>query len=184
MTLPLAPAIYESADIWVGDGREALFLCPAINDNGYYAGIYAEIKRVFGDLPHQIFGRQFGEITDPAVLPYLSDAELNDLYARAPVFVYPSAEPRHVALLPARGHGHRDAGRLPARHVARQDRRKRHAPARCAGDVELYALAQRLMGGDRALAERIRSSQARILEAFSDDRARRQWQALLDGFGA
>ena len=115
VTVPLAPAIYESAGIWLGDGREALFLCPAINDNGYYAGIYAGIKRVFGDLPHQIFGRQFGEITDPAVLPYLSDADAErSLCARARLRV-PIRGTAARSLLPARGHGHRDTGRLPAR---------------------------------------------------------------------
>ena len=134
VTVPLAPAIYESADIWRGDGREALFLCPAINDNGYYAGIYAEIKRVFGDLPHLIFGRQFGEITDPAVLPYLSDADAQRSLCASARLRIPIRGAAARSLLPARGDGHRDTGRLPEGLVARQDRRRRDARRVCRRD--------------------------------------------------
>ncbi|MDX6572859.1 MAG: hypothetical protein QOC86_2015, partial [Gaiellales bacterium] len=100
ITVPLPPALYARAGSWRGDGSHALFLCPAINDTGYYANVYRGIKRVFGDLPHRIFGKQFGEISDPAVLPFQSDDELIELYAAAPVFVYPSSEPRHLHYSP------------------------------------------------------------------------------------
>jgi hypothetical protein len=180
VTVPLPPSIYEHAGEWRGDGADAIFLCPAINDTGYYANVYREIKRAFGDLPHRIFGRQFGEITDPAVLPYLSDDDLFELYATAPVFVYPSAEPRHVHYSPI------EAMVVGTPVLYREgsllDRLAGGGLAgACADDAELRAQTERLLAGDRDVAEQIRSSQRPIVEAFSSDLARRQWQALFAG---
>jgi hypothetical protein len=183
VTVPLAPSIYERAGAWRGDAADAIFLCPAINDTGYYAGIYREIKRLFGDLPHRIFGRQFGAVTDPAVLPFLTDADLFDLYAGAPVFVYPSAEPRHLHYSPI------EAMVVGTPVVYREgsllDRiAGERLPGACADDAELRELTERLLAGDRDLAERIRAAQGPIVEAFSADLARSQWQALLAGVAA
>jgi hypothetical protein len=183
VTVPLPPSIYERAGDWRGDGTDAIFLCPAINDTGYYAGVYREIKSLFGDLPHRIFGRQFGTVTDPAVLPFLTDADLFDLYAAAPVFVYPSAEPRHLHYSPI------EAMVVGTPVVYRRgsllDRiAGERLPGACADDAELRELTERLLAGDRDLAERIRAAQGPIVEAFSADLARSQWQALLAGVAA
>jgi hypothetical protein len=182
VTVPLAPSTYAYQGLWRGDGDDAIFLCPAINDGGYYADIYRRIKESFGDLPHRIFGRQFGEISDPAVLAYLSDAGLTELYATAPVLVYPSTEPRHLHYSPL------EAMVVGTPVLFRRggllDQIAGHPlPGCCADDAEMHAAAQRLLAGDRDLAERIRSSQNVILAAFSDDLARRQWQSLLAGAG-
>jgi hypothetical protein len=183
VTVPLSPEIYRSAGTWRGGDSDAIFLCPAINDNGYYAGVYRDIKRSFGDLPHRIFGRQFGVIDDPAVLPFLSDAELTELYATAPVLVYPSTEPRHLHYSP-----------LEAMVVGTPVLFRRGGlldqlagsslPGCCDDAGAMHAAAQRLLAGDRDLAERIRSSQGAILAAFEGDVARRQWQSLLPGKAA
>jgi hypothetical protein len=57
-------------------------------------------------------------------------------------------------------------------------------PGDCADDAELRALTERLLAGDRDLAERIRASQGLVVDAFGSDLARRQWQALLAGSAA
>ena len=180
VTVPLPHAIYEHAGTWRGAGGAAILLCPAINDGSYYTAVYRGIKQSFGDLPHRIFGRQFGVITDPAVLPYLNDEELIELYAAAPVMVYPSSEPRHVHYSP-----------LEAMIVGtpvvylRGTLLDRIAgeplPGACADDAEMRAKAGRLIAGDPALADQIKASQARILEHFTVDLARRQWQGILGG---
>jgi hypothetical protein len=41
--------------------------------------------------------------------------------------------------------------------------------------------ARRLIEGDRALAETMRSNQARVLETFAPEVVRRQWAAALFG---
>ena len=141
--------------------------------------IYEGIKRDFGDLPHVIFGRQNIEIADPAVLPYLTDAELIELYRTAPVFCYPHTEPRHLHYSPL------EAVILgtPTLYLrgALMDTLLGGAdlPAACADTAEMAAKARRLIGGDAALAEAIRSTQGRVLDAFDTDLARRQWAAAL-----
>jgi hypothetical protein len=183
VTVPLPPGVYDHRDTWRGDGDAAVFLCPAINDGGYYAGVYAGIKGSFGDLPHLIFGRQFGEITDPAVLPYLSSTDLIELYAETPVFIYPSAEPRHLHYSPL------EAMVVGAPVLYRRGSLmdlivKERLPGACADDDEMREAARRLLAGDRELADRIRASQARILKHFSVELARRQWESLLAQSGA
>jgi hypothetical protein len=178
VTVPLPRGIYRHEGSWRGGGGAAIVLCPAINDDGYYAALYRRIKQSFGDLPHLIFGRQFGEISDPAVLSYLSDADLIGLYASAPVFVYPSTEPRHLHYSPLEamvvGTPVLYLRGTLLHHITAEPQ-----PGACADDAELHAVASRLIAGDRELANDIRAAQARIVENFSVDLARRQWQSLL-----
>jgi hypothetical protein len=179
ITVPLPADIYRHRDQWRGGGARAVFLCPAIAPGNYYGLIYEGIKRDFGDLPHVIFGRQNIEIADPAVLPYLTDAELIELYRTAPVFCYPHTEPRHLHYSPL------EAVILgtPTLYLrgALMDTLLGGAdlPAACADTAEMAAKARRLIGGDAALAEAIRSTQGRVLDAFDTDLARRQWAAAL-----
>ena len=182
VTVPLPEAVYAKAGTWTGDGREALFLCPAISGSGgggYYRGVYDGIKRDFGDLPHLIFGRQNQPIDDPCVLPYLTDDELLALYARAPVFVYPSEEPRHVHYSPI------EAMVIGAPVLYRRDAlidKLTHGAGfagACASTGEMHDKARRLLAGDRGLAASIQASQDHIIGTFSSDLARRQWAEAL-----
>jgi hypothetical protein len=179
ITLPLPPDTFNYAESWRGTGGAAIFLCPSIQATGYYRDLYETIKRDFGDLPHQIFGRQVEEVRDPNVIPYLSEAELFALYADAPVFVYPSLEPRHIHYSP-----------IEAMVVGTPVLYRRGAltdtlaggadlPGACADAKEMHDKAKRLLGGDKALAEAIRGSQSRIVDTFHMDRARRQWAEVL-----
>ena len=100
ITVPLPNYVFTRQNSWKGNASHAIFLCPAATDQGYYQAIYHRDKRDFGDFPHQFFGRQISPVSDPAILPYMTDDELFQLYASAPVFVYPSTEPRHVHYSP------------------------------------------------------------------------------------
>jgi hypothetical protein len=177
--VPLPSDFYLHQNIWNGSGSKAVFLCPAIRPASYYGDIYDGIKRNFGDLPHIIFGRQVVSLDDPSILPYLTDAELVDLYASAPVFVYPHTEPRHVHYSP-----------LEAMVVGTPTLYLRGAlidtltngadlPGACSNVKEMWAKAQRLLQGDQILAEAIRATQGQVLERFSPDIAQRQWSAVL-----
>ena len=180
ITLPLPPRIFDYAGSWRGTGDAAILLCPSIQPQGYYGKIYESIKRDFGDLPHRIFGRQFEPIQDPNVLPSLSDDELIALYAAAPVFIYSSSEPRHIHYSP-----------IEAMVVGTPVLYRRGAltdvlaegadlPGACASTEVMREKAKRLLAGDRALAEAIRTSQGRIVETFAADLARKQWAEVLD----
>jgi hypothetical protein len=180
ITVPLPAEYYRHKDSWKGGGAHAVFVCPAIN-SPYYGDIYRSIKRDFGDVPHVIFGRQVAQVNDPAVLPYLTDADLLALYAAAPVFVYPHVEPRHVHYSP-----------LEAMVVGTPTLYLRGAlidmltgyadlPGACSNVGEMRAKARRLLCGDLAMAEEIRATQGQVLDAFVPDLARRQWAEVLLG---
>jgi hypothetical protein len=181
ITVPLPAEFYCHQNIWHGGGTRAVFICPSIRPSSYYTGIYEGIKREFGDIPHLIFGRQNGPIDDPAVLPYLTDADLVSLYAAAPVFVYPHTEPRHVHYSPL------EAMLVGTPTLYMRDSlidwltEGERLPGACNDVEEMKAKAKRLLGGDRALATAIRTAQWRILETFAADRARQQWAEVLRG---
>jgi hypothetical protein len=179
ITVPLPAEFNSHKNIWRGGGAKAVFLCPGIRPGSYYGDIYEGIKRDFGDLPHLIFGRQIVPLDDPAVVAYLTDMDLVDLYAAAPVFVYPHTEPRHVHYSP-----------LEAMVVGTPTLYLRGAlidmltggadlPGACETIAEMRSKTQRLLAGDPILAEAIRATQGQVLEAFSPDLARRQWAAVL-----
>ena len=184
ITVPLPAEINERAGTWHGGGKEAVFLCPSIEPGGYYSRIHDGIKRDFGDLPHVIFGKQHRDIGDPTILPYLTDAELFALYARAPVFVYPHTEPRHVHYSPLEAM----VVGTPTLYLrgALIDMLTGHAdlPGACAGIAEMRDKAQRLLAGDRELANAIRATQGRALAPFSLELARSQWETALSVAGS
>ena len=184
ITVPLPAHAFEHEGQWTGRDTHAILLCPGIRKSGYYRMVYEGIKRDFGDLPHLVFGRQTELIDDPAVLPYLSDDALLDLYRGAPVFVYPSTEPRHVHYSP-----------LEAMVVGTPVLYRRGAlidlltdgadlPGACVDTAEMRTKAHALLGGDRLMAEAIRAGQGRVLEHFTSRLARTQWAAALGAAAA
>jgi glycosyltransferase involved in cell wall biosynthesis len=179
ITVPLPPSIYDHRGTWSGDGESAILLCPDIRASGHYAQIYAEIKRDFGDLPHTIFGGQAQPVDDdPHVLPYLSDEELMNLYASAPVFVYPSTEPRHVHYSPIEA---MVVGTpvLYLRGALIDTLAGSDLPGACADVNEMRTKARALLAGDRALADAIRARQGDVVETFSTATAAHQWGQVL-----
>jgi glycosyltransferase involved in cell wall biosynthesis len=149
-----------------------------VSDGAYYQAIYERDKRDFGDFPHLFFGRQLGPVNDAAVLPYLTDSALLDLYAATPVFIYPSTEPRHVHYSP-----------LEAMVVGAPVLYRRGTlidllagadlPGACADIVEMREKARRLLAGDKVLADAIRATQERVLGTFAVNLIRQQWTAVL-----
>lgn len=176
--VPLPEWLFAYRDTWVGSAGRAVFLCPNANIPGYYMELYKCIKHDFGDIPHVIFGRQPKPVPDPAVLTYLSDAELIALFQSAPVFVYPSTEPRHIhyspleAIIVGTPVLYRQATLMDLLAGAR-------LPGACADVEEMRQKARRLLSGDKLFAEAIRESQQCILESFASDVVRRQWAEVL-----
>jgi hypothetical protein len=184
ITPALPQFVYERAGTWHGSGDHALMLCPAIADSPYYGARYDEMKRCFGHLPHRIFGRQLTPVEDPAVLDYLSDDALLDCYAAAPVFLYPSTEPRHVHYSPL------EAMVVGApvlyRHGALIDCLMSGAdmPGACVDAAEMETKARALLAGDRNLADAIRATQEAIFAKFSIEVAYAQWASILAPIGS
>lgn len=181
ITVPLPAWVFKRQDTWTGTGSRALLLCPAATDGGYYQAIYRRDKRDFGDLPHAIFGRQVGPIDDPAVLPYQTDDALLALYAAAPVFLYPSVEPRHIHYSPLEA---MVVGTPVLYHKGTLTdllAGKGEQPGRCESVGEMREKAKQLLAGDRDLAQAIRAAQPRILDSFSPELATDQWRLLDTG---
>jgi hypothetical protein len=178
INLALPPATFQYADTWDGTAEASIMLCPQITRVGYYREIYESIKRDFGDLPHRIFGSQVEETPDPNILPYMTEAALFALYAGAPVFIYPSWEPRHIHYSP-----------IEAMVVGTPVLYRRGAlidtlaggvlPGACASTDEMREKARRLLARDGELAEAVRASQRTIVQTFSADLARERWARLL-----
>jgi hypothetical protein len=180
VTVAVPETVWKRRGSWTGGEQKVLLLCPNIRDNSYYGAIYSDLKTAFGTLPHTIFGRQNIPPDDAAVLPYMTDDELLNLYGRAAVFAYPSVEPRHVhyspleAMIVGTPVLYRSGGLLD--HLA-----GRRLPGCCDGNEEMREMAQRLLSGDMKLQGAIRESQEKITEKILTDLARREWaQALAE----
>jgi hypothetical protein len=178
IAVPATRLVLTRADEWRGGRQVVLLLCPSIQDNGYYQALYGWIKAIFGKLPHLIFGRQNGPTEDPAVLPWLTDGELLELYSQVAVFAYPSREPRHVHYSPVEA---MTMG-CPVLYMkgALLDRLAgAELPGRCRSDDEMITKTKRLLNKDYNFAKDIRDSQRRIADLFRPERAYKQWSVAL-----
>jgi len=179
LTVSVPEFVWERRGSWKGGEKKVLLLCPNIRDSKYYGGIYSELKAIFKGVPHAIFGRQNIPPDDAVVLPYMTDAELLDLYGRVCVFAYPSIEPRHVhyspieAMIVGTPVLYRSGGMLD--HLAGQ-----RLPACCDSKEEIRERALRLLSGDTRLEVAIRESQEKIIEKFSTDLVRAEWAEVLE----
>jgi len=182
ITVPVPPYIWEKEGTWVGNENQCLFLCPNIVDSPYYKAIYEQIGAEFQALPYLIFGRQNIMPDDPHVLPYMSDLELLDLYARIKVFVYPSVEPRHVHYSPI------EAMIVGAPVLFRKggllDSLGGNKQAGCCLNLdEMKAKASRLLSGEAGLLREIQEDQKQIVQNFSLELAKAQWSGLFSKHG-
>lgn len=180
LTVAVPETIWKRRGSWTGGEQRVLLLCPNIRDSSYYGAIYSDLKTTFGTLPHSIFGRQNILPDDPAVLPYMADSELLELYGRAMVLAYPSIETRHVhyspieAMIVGTPVLYRNGGMLD--HLA-----GRRLPGCCDSNEEMREKARRLLSGDTKIQGAIQESQEKITEKFSTDVAQREWaQALAE----
>jgi hypothetical protein len=180
VTLAVPEFVWKRRGSWRGGEKKVLLLCPSIRDSSYYGTIYTDLKTIFGALPHAIFGRQNIPPDDPAVLPYMTDDELLDLYGRVVVFAYPSIEPRHIhyspieAMIVGTPVLYRSGGMLD--HLAGQ-----RLPGCCDSNEEMVEKARQLLSEDIKLQSAIRQSHEMVIAKFSTDLVRAEWgQALTE----
>ncbi|MGD9713065.1 MAG: glycosyltransferase [Thermomicrobiales bacterium] len=179
-TLPLAvpPLVWDRAGTWKGTQATVLLLCPNIRDSPYYARVYEGIKAEFGRFPHVIMGRQNIRPADPAVLPYMTDGELLDLYSRVAAFAYPSLEPRHVHYSPVEAMIvgcpvlYMKGGMLD--FLAGNP-----LPGMCRTMDEMQDKIARLLESDVELRDAIIASQQSIVDTFSTDVSQSRWEEVL-----
>jgi glycosyltransferase involved in cell wall biosynthesis len=184
VTLPLGlpERVMQQHGTWTGGDNRLLFFCPHIASRpSSHGSIYWTFKKSFGDLPHLIAGPQASPVDDPAVAGYVPDETLETWLRTCNVMFYHSREPRrlHYQPLEAIAHGmpviYLRGGLLEALGGPDQ-------PGACTTVREARKKIRRILKGEQALVEEVRRKQQKILETFTWDYNRAQWQRLfVDG---
>ncbi|QND61459.1 glycosyltransferase family 4 protein [Mesorhizobium huakuii] len=173
--LPLGLPSLKIDDQWNGGDKRVFFVCPDLGFNPYYRKIYEDFKRDFSGLPYVIGGSQPIAVKDPNVLGFVSnevhERNMRDLRA----MFYHSREPRHVHFHPFEAVR---AG-MPLIFMADGMLDKlggEDLPGRARSVAEARAKLLKLLQGDTRLADEIRQSQTKLLDAMKTDRLEQVWR--------
>ncbi|MFT4121249.1 glycosyltransferase [Bradyrhizobium sp.] len=176
--LPVGLADASVRDGWTGDDKRILFVCPDLQLNSYYQGVYKTFRQSFSGLPYVVAGAQPVPVQDPNVLGYVPAAEYDVMMRRLAVMYYHSSEPNHVHYHPFEAV---KAG-MPLVFMAggMLDRLGGRAlPGRCTSPMQARQKLERILRGDKGLIEQIRSSQSVLLESLTADHCEPIWRSGL-----
>ena len=184
VTLPLGipERIFKNENSWIGGDQRILFFCPSIaTAPTHYGRFYRDFKAELGNFPHLIAGTQPIPVDDPAVVGFVPNETLAEWMRTFAVLYYHSREPRHLHYHPLEAIVHgmpvifMRGGLMDAFGGPDQ-------PGACDTVAEARAKIGRILGGDGAFVEEVRSKQKKILEKFTWDYNRVEWQRLfVDG---
>ena len=173
--LPIGLADVSCAGDWTGNDARILFVCPDIETNHYYAGVYRDFVNGLGTLPHAIAGMQAVHKSDPTVLGFVS-REVHDQNMRSfRAMFYHSDEPNHVHYHPFEAVR---AG-MPLVFMAGgllDQMGGRSLPGRCTSIAEARAKLARLLAGDQTLIDLVRSTQPVLLDAMKPQACLPAWR--------
>lgn len=161
--LPLGLSSPEVHDQWSGSDNRVFFVCPDIGVNAHYKAVFDEFKRDFAGLPYAIGGSQPIAVDDPNVLGFVPDEMHERNMRELRVMFYHSREPRHVHYHPF------EAVRAGMPLVFMADGMLdrlggKDLPGRARTIADARDKMQRLLRGDKRLAEQIRASQVVLLD--------------------
>ncbi len=167
---------------WRGARKEILFIAPNVVTDSYYAKVYKDFKRDFGDLPHVIVGQQDAPIDDPHMAGFVTDEELQSLYLDCAALYYHSRETRHVHYSPVEA----AINGMPIVYFE-DSLLGRMCPGAVKGRVTSVGQArevlQRILSGDEAFIADIREDQRDVAYHFSDAYCRPVWKGNLETSG-
>ncbi len=163
---------------WQGTRERIYFVCPGVGYNDYYKEVYRRFKEDFAEFDFVVAGEQMIPVNDSRVLGFVPEEAHHANMSQSRVMFYHSQEPNHIHYHPfeavsagmplvfmAGGMLDRFGGKdLPGRATSVNDARR---------------LIRRLMKGDQALIERIRTSQQVLLKAMDAEALAPAWQAGL-----
>ena len=187
--IPLAvpPSITKHTDTHIGGNGKIFFVCPNINDLWLYRSYYDTFKKHFGDLPHVIGGRQnmtgghiSPPITDSAILGYQTRDQFDKTMREAECLFYHSREPRHIHYHPIEAM----VFGTPVVYMADgmlEELGGPDQPGLCHSYDEAHLKMERLLQGDKRLAQSIRQRQKEIVYKFSDKYCYDTWQRTFVG---
>lgn len=166
-------------DRWTGKKKKVLFICPRISISPMYKSIYEDFKKNFSKIPHSIGGVQPIPLeNDPTILGYLPQEEYEEMYPSHTCLFYESTEENQLTYPPL------EAVRcgLPLIFMAGgmlDQLGGRELIGRCKNIKEARQKMQRLIKGDRVLAEKIRESQGVLLHKFSYEFCQNKWEKAM-----
>jgi glycosyltransferase involved in cell wall biosynthesis len=175
--LGLPDSFFKHKDCWVGGVNKILFFCSRIKVTPvYYGKIYDDFKKNFGDLPHLIAGNQPISVDDdPHVAGYQSRDTVEKWLSTYSVMFYHSEEPRHLHYHPLEAIAHG----MPLVFMKEGILGKIgnvNQPGACETIKEAREKITRILAGDKVLIDDIRRHQTALLEPFTLDHCRREWQ--------
>ncbi|MGT2467998.1 hypothetical protein ACVOMV_29120 [Mesorhizobium atlanticum] len=174
LPLGMAGASTPEQNEWTGGDNRVMFVCPDIGFNPAYAKIYDEFKEQFKGFPYAIAGAQSIELRDPHILGYLPLEEHRRNMRQMQVMFYHSREPRHIHYHPFEAV---KAG-MPLVFMAggMLDRMGGVTlPGRAKSWEEARRKVRRLLDGDKAFIDKVRSTQSTLLDAMKAENAQALW---------
>jgi glycosyltransferase involved in cell wall biosynthesis len=162
-------------DSWTGQRKALLFFCPGINvAPKYYGAIYRDFKRAFGALPHIIAGEQRVPVDDAAVRGFRPRDEVVGWFRECAAMFYHSIERRHLHYHPLEAivYG-MPLVFMRQGYLGLLDPTQ---PGACDTLDEARHKVERILAGDRALIDAIRTRQARLLDSFMPAHCRDAWK--------
>lgn len=175
-------SFFKTQNTFRGGDSRILFVCPNCVTSPYYADIYKNFKRDFGDFPHIIMGVQDVPVDDPSVLGFVSNDELIRLYQECALLYYHSKEPRHVHYSPVEAvikgmpviyYADSLLGRMTTDVVH----------GRCHTLEEARSCISRILTGDREYIAAVQADQRKLIDHFSYEHCKRIWETNLADSG-
>lgn len=187
ITLPLGLSNTLIREDWTGSDARIFFVCPRIGSSPYYANVYDQFKKQFGDLPNIVGGAQPVSVKNVPVTGFLSREQYDEILRNTRVMYYHSKEDRHLHYHPLEAIR---AG-MPLVFMAggMLDRYGGiDLPGRCRDVREARRKIERILNNDRALIADVRQSQGVLLERMKSDHCEPLWRAgfelILDGMAS
>lgn len=174
--LPVGLAGKYEPQAWTGGDKRIFFVCPRIETSPYFNAIYRAFVEDFAGLGYLVGGAQPIKVNDPQVLGFVPAATHARNMREMRVMFYHGSEPNHVHYHPF------EAIRcgMPLVFMAGGllDRFGGSAlPGRCTSVREARRKIERILGGDRALIDSIRSSQECLLAPMLPENCGPVWRA-------
>lgn len=173
--MPVGMDSVSISDLWKGNDRLVLFVCPRIGSSSYYNLVYKKFKDAFKGIPYLIAGAQPVFVNDPNVLGFVSKERYSELMQQSRVMFYHSQEPNHIHYHPF------EAIRfgMPLVFMAGgmlDTMGGRNLPGRCKTLAEARRKIERILSDDWDLIEDIRSSQSVLLDPMKPENCEPAWR--------
>jgi hypothetical protein len=182
LPIGVPPSFFKTQNTFRGGNPRLLFVCPNCVTSPYYARIYKDFKRDFGDFPHLIMGTQDVPVDDPSVLGFVSNDELIRIYQECALLYYHSKEPRHVHYSPIEAvikgmpliyYADSLLGRMTSDVVH----------GRCHTLDETRSCIERILNGDREYIAALQADQRKLIDHFSYEHCKGIWETNLADSG-